>query len=91
MQIMVEMPDSSYVLGGDPDVLERDVADQRDVLRELVGERFDDIDERRARALTILRSSRFRRWRSHEAESSECDSSPADANRPDALPLSGKL
>jgi tetratricopeptide (TPR) repeat protein len=67
MQIMVEMPDSSYVLGGDPDVLERDVADQRDVLRELVGERFDDIDERRARALWKLGVALYRLRRFAEA------------------------
>jgi tetratricopeptide (TPR) repeat protein len=51
---MVEMPDSSYVLGGDPDVLERVVADQRDVLRGLVGEGLSDVDEHRAAALWKL-------------------------------------
>jgi tetratricopeptide (TPR) repeat protein len=39
MQIMVEMPDPSYVLGGDPDVLKGVVAHERGVLHELAARR----------------------------------------------------
>ncbi len=63
------MPDPSHVLGGHPDVLERVVADERDVLRELGGERVSDIDEdeRRAVALWRLGNALFKLRRFAEA------------------------
>jgi len=63
------MPDPSHVLGGHPDVLERVVADERDVLRELGGDRVSDIDEdeRRAVALWRLGNALFKLRRFAEA------------------------